>query len=267
MQPEKIWKTFELAVGETLVWDVGASCIYASRTGNDWLIALKESEEKEGATIEIHKNGIPEDLESERWAFKNPRPNITFEPAMPDRPLVVRPLSPLSLPPDSEVQFFINISAFINIRISNLKHETDIGIHPSQKLSNTWFGNNFEGVFCYSNKSHIRREKAELTVVHNQIICPFNIKNRGNEILKVERICLRVKYLSIWAGKSRLWSNEVTTIFRGKGKDTQLEYSRSAPKDSTKPYLLVKSQEKPERGFLRETFSHAPFLFRKQPVS
>ncbi len=264
MEPDKIWKTFEISPGETLVWDVGATCIYASRVENDWLIARTESEEKQAVSIQIHKDGIPEDLDAERWAFKNPRPSITFTPAMPDRPLVVRPIDPLGLPPESEVQFFINIPASINIQISNEKHETEIGVYASQKLSNTWFGNNFEGVFCYSNKSHIRREKAELTVSPNQMICPFKIKNRGNEILQVERICLRVKYLAIWAGKNRLWSNEVTTIFRGVGKETQLEYARSAPKDATDPKFFVKSQEKPERGFLRQTFSHAPFLSRKE---
>ena len=207
---------------------------------------------------------MPEDLEYERWAFKNPRPIITLAPAMPDRPLVVRPISQLGLPPESEVQFYINIPAFIKITISNKNHETEVGTFASQLLSNTWFGDNFSGVFSYSNKSQIRREKAELTVVPNQIICPFKIKNKGDEILNVERICLRVKYLAIWQGKKRLWSNEVTTIFRGHGKDTQLEYANSAPKDANEPFLLVKSEEKPERGFLRQTFAHAPFPWRKE---
>ena len=267
MEPEKIWTTFELAPGETLTWDVGATCFYASRVENDWLIAHKESEERESVEIRIHKDGIPEDVTPERWAFKTSRTFIKFSPAMPDRPLVVRPISPLGLPPESEVQFYINIPTFIKVTISNKSNNTEIGVYPSQTLSNTWFGDNFSGVFCYSNKSKIRREKAELNVVPNQIICPFKIKNKGDEILNVERICLRVKYLAIWAGKQRLWSNEVTTIFKGHGKDTQLEYSNTAPKDASEPRLIEKSEEKPERGFLRQTFAHAPFPWRKDTES
>ena len=267
MQPDNIWTSFELAPGETLVWDVGATCIYASRTDNDWLIARTESEERDTAEIKIHKDPIPEDLSPERWAFKSSHNTIKFAPVMPNRPIVVRPIAPLGLPPESEVQFYINIPAFIRVTIAAKSQETEVGVYPSQTLSNTWFGDNFSGVFCYSNKTKIRREKAELTVVPNQIICPFKIKNKGDEILNVERICLRVKYLSIWAGKQRLWSNEVTTIFRGHGKETQLQYAASAPKDAFEPRLIEKSQEKPERGFLRQTFAHAPFPWRKESDS
>lgn len=267
MKPDKIWTRFELEPGETLVWDVGATCVYASRIENDWLIARKESEERESAEIRIHKEGIPEDLTPERWAFKSSRTAISFTPTMPDRPLVVRPTAPLGLPPESEVQFYINIPAFITLSISEKSQQTEVATYPSQMLSNTWFGDNFSGIFCYSNKSKIRREKAEVSMVPNQIICPFKIKNKGEDILHVERICLRVKYLAIWAGKKRLWSNEVTTIFRGQGKETQLEYSRSAPKDASEPHLLAKAQEKPERGFLRQTFANAPFPWRKESDS
>jgi len=263
MGPDDIWKTFELEPGESLIWDVGSICIHASRVGDDWLIARTESQNPNNVNIQIHPNGIPDELSMERWAFKNPRTSITFKPKMPDRPLVVRPMTPLGLPPESEVQFFINIPAFIEITISNKSFETQVGNLPSQTLSNTWFGDNFSGVFCYSNKTQIRREKAELTVIPNHIICPFRIKNKGDEILHVERICLRVKYLAIWAGKVRLWSNQVTTVFRGHGKETQLEFDKHAPSDANDPKLIAEAQEKAERGFLRQTFAHATFPWRK----
>ncbi len=267
LTPEDIWTSFDLEPGQSLVWDVGAIRLCASRCKNDWLIFKENSSERSAASIDVHNEPVDITQSHERWAFKNPRPTLHIQPAMPDRPLVVRPLTPLGLPPDSEVQFYINIPTFVQLGFSHSQRKTEITAFPSQTLSNTWFGDNYGGVLCYANKSMIRREKEELGVIANQIICPFKIKNRANEVLQVERICLRVRYLSIWAGKQRLWSNEVTSIFRGHGKETQLEYASAPPKDATEPHLIRKAEVKPERGFLGQTFAHASFPWRKENAS
>jgi hypothetical protein len=262
--PTEIWKSFELAEGEIIKWNVGTIRFYAGRILNDWFFSHESSEEPQSVDIQIRKESLAEEMNYERWAFKTPKHCIHFTPIMPDRPLVVRPITPLGIPPESEVQFFINIPARIRISIGDDRSTLDIAEFSSQVLSNTWFGDNFNGILCYSNKSYIRREKNELEVIPNQIICPFKIKNKGNELLKVERICLNVKYLSIYAGQQRLWTNGVTAIFRGNGKGTQLEYSNSAPKNANDPTLLVKALEKPERGFSFQTFTHHSFQWKKE---
>ena len=262
--PTDIWKFFELAEGETIRWDVGSFCFYAGRIQNDWFLWHNWREGSQSVDIQIRKESLTHDIDYDRWAFKTPKHRILISPTMPDRPMVVRPVTPLGIPPESEVHFFINIPSRIKVSIGDERNFNELAEFSSQILSNTWFGDNFTGILCYSNKSYIRREKQELDVIPNQIICPFKIKNKGGEILKVERICLNVKYLSIYAGQQRLWSNEVTAIFRGHGKETQLEYANSAPKDATNPLLLTKAAEKPERGFLFQTFTNHPFLWRKE---
>lgn len=262
--PNEIWKSFELAEGETIRWNVGSVCFYAGRVQNDWFLSHDWREGSQSADIKIKKEDLDNSISYERWAFKTPKDRLLITPMMPDRPIVVMPVTPLGIPPESEVHFFINIPSRIKVSIGDERSTHEITEFSSQVLSNTWFGDNFTGVLCYSNKSFIRREKKELEVIPNHVICPFKIKNKGGELLKVERICLNVKYLSIYTGQQRLWSNEVTAIFRGHGKETQLEYSNSAPKDANNPLLLVKAEEKPERGFLFQTFANHPFLWRKE---
>lgn len=253
---ETDWNSYKLGNNETLLWNKGLLNLQVNRSHNDW--TLKSKIYSEEGDVE----NVLNELDGQRWAFSDSTDTVRISPCMPDRSLVVRPIKALNIPPSSKIQFFIDIPVWIKIEIGAKKQFAEVARIESQKLSNTWFGDTTAGLFCYANKSFIRREIDTGEVEETSVLCPFNIVNNGREPLPVDRICVHVKHLSIFKTASGLWSNDVTATFRGHGKSTTVEHSRNQPPLAGKPEVIYPAEEKPEKHFAVHTFLHTG-IFKK----
>jgi hypothetical protein len=261
--PNPFWNPFTLGDGQHLCWDVGALCLHAQRSGSDWSLAWTISESPVTDRAEINGTPVPLELESRRWVFPREYSSLSMLPEMPDRSLVVRPREPLGIPPGSTFRSLIHFPVHAGVAVLDGKNRIPLVSIPTERLSNTWFGDTTSGELAYACRTPMLREASDPTILTSHVLCPFRVHNASETMLQLERVLLRMKPLSIYQGQNRLWTNEVSVVFKGESSDVQIEYTSKPPPDAVDPVLLTEAAEKPERGFLRHAF-RASALFRKK---
>jgi hypothetical protein len=261
--PRIFWNQFDLKDGENLCWDVGALCLHAHRMHADWSLAWKISDSPAEDRTEVNRQPIPPDLEAQRWVFSNPLATLSILPEMPDRPLVVRPREPICIPAKTSLSSYIHFPTQAGVAVMDGKHRIPLISIYTERLSNTWFGENTSGELAYACRTPMARDAESPELLASHVLCPFRVRNASDSLLRLERVLLRMKPLAIYLGQKRLWTNEVSVVFKGESVDVQIEYASTPPQEADGAILLTEAAEKPDRGFLRHAFG-AHSLFRKK---
>lgn len=182
----------------------------------------------EGTTFSIVNESKNESLKWKRWIVGEKNNSISILPAMPDRPVVVRPDVPVKIPEGKEALFFVSIPIWVKIIVNNAE-ETTLCKEPSSMLSNIWFGDPMSGELCYSLRTAARRQVIDTNPKPHSAVCPVRIRNTTNSQLDVDRFCIHVDYLNIYRGAERLWTNEVCINFRGEDTVSKIDYIQEDP--------------------------------------
>lgn len=193
-----------------------------------------------------------------RYAFKgNPR-KIRFLPAFPDRPVVMQPEAPFFLTPKGEARVYISIPLWVRVELAD-NQTTHIREIPTVVLSNTWQGSFFEGDLGYWLATRARRDVEPPRRLPHTAICPIHIRNRSEGELKVEKICLRVGWLSIFEKEGILFSDACHVEYRGTEATSHVEAKGRAPREAAGAKLIMRPRTPARRG-LASTFSQLKSL-------
>lgn len=179
---------------------------------------------------------------------------LSVLPALPDRPIVVRPFMRVSLLPGRWAQFFVAVPVWISLVARKVKNETVFEEFPSQLLSNTWFGDPQGGELCYALHTPLLREEPTKAFPPYFIICPLIIKNSSTETLQFQRLCIHVENLQIFHTDKGLVTNQINVVFRGEDNSSQIDVQKKPHKDAIKPELVRAPREPMSRSVLRKTF-------------
>ncbi|HSR70243.1 MAG TPA: DUF432 domain-containing protein [Acidobacteriota bacterium] len=193
-----------------------------------------------------------------RYAFRgNPR-KIRFLPVFPDRPVVMQPEAPFFLTPKSEARVYVNIPLWVRVELAD-NQTTLLREIPSLVLSNTWQGSFFEGDLAYWLSTRARREVEPPMQLPHTAVCPIQIHNRSEEELKVEKICLRVGWLSIFEKEGVFFGDACHVEYRGTDDTSQVEAKGRAPREASGAKLITRRRTPARRG-LASTFSQLKSL-------
>ena len=253
----KLEDSILLEDNETSYFRIGKLNLWLRRRHSDWLLNYQHDD------VRIRK--APEeptavdDMEEstwQRWAFNDQNDTVLIESVMPDRPLVVRPIIPLSIHPKTSVNFLVRVPLWIAVKIKNPKANILLKELPSEILSDTWFGTPFEGELCYALKSPAARSMEELKREGFFAISQVTISNNSPEILPVSKFTIRVDYLSIYESENMKWANDVVVNFRDKKMPTLLNYSTKPPKNVKNAELIKASRKMPDNNLIRKTIGN-----------
>ena len=205
---------------------------------------------------------VPEDVVPAQLAWSNmlfreaPR-EFCLQPVVPDRPLVVKPAYPVTIPEEESGLFFVPVPVFIKVVLKSGKEEQVMGTVPSQVLSDTWFGTPVQGDLCYSVPMLARLQLEGLESHSHHIVFPVEIQNQSEEKLVVEKICLRTAYATLYCGSDRLWGSTVKINHEGGFKGTSIRYSKEMPGFEPDLNEVSKPLKKEERRLYGLTFNSA----------
>ena len=159
----ELWTPHKIIPDECCLAVVGPLQLWLRLAEDELRIAarrLDENEAREASPLATIEDSPPEDLDWGRWVIGDTADTLQLSPAMPDRPVVVRPEMPVKIPPAREALFFVSIPIWVRINAGSgdlLK----LCEHPSLVLSNTWFGDPMSGELCYALWSRARRVIAD----------------------------------------------------------------------------------------------------------
>ena len=242
-----MWGAIEIRPEENSQFDFKHVKIFLQRLYDEWRFAYKH---RESETADCSPK-------EEDWIRLVSTTDETLElsPVLPDRPLVIRPESPLSIFPKRYASFFVALPVWYRFTAVSAKGRTNLIDIPSRVLSNTWFGDPSGGELCYSLDAQLRRASTLQEDRETVVTCSLAVRNGSEEKLNFERICAHVENLSVFEDdEGRLWTNEIKVLFKGTEQISQLTIQNRPPTDISTARKIAIPRETTNKNILRRSF-------------
>jgi hypothetical protein len=239
---------------------IGPLDLWVRRSPADWYVAHRREPERvkaEAPPSPLHPaqtNAQVDRLTWNRWVAGEEEARVLLVPCLPNRAVVIRPRYPLNVPKGKEVLFFVSLPVWVRVLVGEAQSITLCEL-PTVVLSNTWFGDPITGELCYSLKTKVLRQIGMVENHPHMAVCPVLIRNQAFVDLDFQRICIRVEYLSLYRGRTRLWTNQVEVQFHGEDLNSTIITGREAPDYEPAAERLSEARLPSERSLLKKSFS------------
>jgi hypothetical protein len=237
------WGAVELPVGGLARWRAGPSTVYAQRAANDWRIWHATGDDAYDTLSEhiVRSHEPPPDgPPTLRFAFAETPDTIRVMPALPDRQVVVRPESTLSVSPGERVTLYASAPVWMAFQVEvksrrrgrggESRSPVVLAERPTSRPTDTWFGpNTREGELAYAVRTAARVNAAELPLRPHRAVIPISVENEGVDPLQITRVAVPAPYLTLYVDRQRrLWSSLVRFV-RDADDDTRVRIEAGAP--------------------------------------
>lgn len=253
--PSAWWGPRELECGQTLIIELEGLQLAIARRPSEWAFFYNQptarAEQPRSHWQQRLGSATADDYEEvARFVFRNTHAPLNIRPALADRPVISRPVTPLNLPPAEEVTLYVSSPLWLQIHGEGFKEPLlDI---PIQRASDTWFGPSTQsGELCYASRTHGYLALAEVPVRLHRAITPIIIRNHADSPLLLERIALPAPNLSLYADDNcQLWTEAITLERESDGDMASLEIDKQAPAHLHKPLLINEPRSRAHKGSL-----------------
>ncbi|MGC9450066.1 MAG: DUF432 domain-containing protein [Oceanipulchritudo sp.] len=252
---QQFWSVRRIGEDRVTLARLGPLRLWLARADKEWGFAVEHGEPSTIMDLaQVPEDVVPHELAWTNMLFEQAPREFSLRPAVPDRPLMVKPEHPVAIPPRESGTFFALIPVFIEIVLQRGKEDLVMGTVSSRVLSDTWFGSPTVGDLCYSLPTLASINLAALDPKPHDIVCPLEIHNRSEEMLHLEKLCLRPGYVGLYCGASHLWSSVVHIHHEGLFKSATIRYSGRQPSFEEGLIEITKPQKREEKGLHRLTF-------------
>lgn len=251
--PRKLWEeVVSFEESQTRLWQVARVRFWIRRSAGEWFIAFEEGEDSQ--LVVGREEEPPEWLSWHRYVAGTSG-RLMVRPVLPDRPIVIRPSSPVKILPGKQSRYFIHLPVWIALSEAGGKQPLSLVEHPGQALSSTWFGNPDDGELCYSFTSDLYKDPQEREDHPLMAICPLSIKNGSTVTLDFQRVCVRAPYLHLYGGSRFLCTNELVLVYRG-AEQSQIDLRDAAPAIETGLKHLTPPRTPVSRNLIKRSFEY-----------
>jgi hypothetical protein len=257
MDHMSIWEPVEIPVGRCVSWRLGKLSVWVERYEKEWHVLPVYAEEAGAVPEFIVRNKADKPVSSD-WRHFLLREGswVSPSPAMPDRPVILRPDRVLVLLPGEKAQFFVSLPVALRLSVGRTAggRKKRLCEHPIMPLANAWFGDPVSGELCYFAAARLYHEYDQVPRSPFHAVCPLKISNESERELQFDRICLHTEFLGVYRGPDRYWTNEVSVLFRGPEQVTQILPSKSAPFFEGAAKLVTEPRQAVENWYFKRTF-------------
>ncbi len=259
LRPDAWVGDFTVPVDYTLALTVGPLSLTVHRSPQEWLIRQQSKGDRYADQVTLEEReeqrSEPEDRTEQRFVVSGDSSALSISVRLPDRGIVSRPLTPLSIPAGEAVRLYLSYPLWVNVGVG--EPPRSLLEFPSLRLSDTWFGDNTrEGVLCYATRSRCRLNLADHPHLPYRAITPLAIRNQADTTLLLEKVRLPVSMLSLYRdGDGRFWTQEVTLTRQASGGMADLALGSGAPAEAGDAERIAEPRETPQRNTLVRAFS------------
>lgn len=255
------WGEHTLAGEEPLTLRLGPLTVWAAlRAGEVWIAHAPGdwTRSKRGRATPFEPSGpdgAPEGDGWVRWPVPDGTDRIALTPTFPPRTLVAEPEHAFHLLPRARARIYVRVPLWVRVETISRDRQELVEL-PSVLLSDTWWGPRTEGELCYWLQTTARREVPSEVFEPHLAVCPLELSNPSDDELTVERIALRVAYLSVFADEGRLWSDETRLRYQGSDEGSRIDVSGRRPEQAPDAIRVAGPREPPpSRGFRARSFA------------
>lgn len=167
----------------------------------------------------------PSSLSWVRFALNRAAEKLHFKPVLPARPVFVRTLTPIVLPPRAKAAFHVSLPLAVEVSAQLGDGEDRVVVLDTlmtQRLSDSWYGDTMKGEYCFSLKSRARRELGDAVPEANDALSKVWIENLTTEPFRFDKFCIHTDPLSLYLSKEGFWTS--TTVMTRKEQADQLHF-------------------------------------------
>ena len=249
------WGSLLLADGEERSVALGPLTLHLARAGGEVHLAHERADEESPPGTEP---GRPSEGEPDwsRWAtVAKWEGELALRPTFPDRPLVVAPEDPFHLLAGAEARIYVRVPLQVTVQAVSEGRRADLATLPTIPASDTWWGTVDDGELCYWLTTLARRSVSADLFEPHLAMCPLHLVNRSADDLTVEKIAVRVAYLTLFASGRQIWADETRVRYQGDAEGSRLEMAGRPPAEAAGARLLAEAREPMGRGFRARTFA------------
>ncbi|WP_317930273.1 hypothetical protein [Halioxenophilus sp. WMMB6] len=242
-----LWQQTWQVKTQALLVAMGDLTLTIQRRPHEW--QLRYAWQKQGALGDFRSEWVGEEslldesAPTSRIALDRMTADVTLLPRLADRPVVVRPISPLTLAGQSKITLYVSTPVWLEVVLSERISEE----LPVQQLSDTWMGGvTGNGELCYGSHTHARLDASQLLNLPYRVLTPVEIHNKSSESRKLERLSLPCPYLSVFSTRGLLATEPLTITMDAEKSRGVVQIG--APQGSVK--ALTKPRKVTEKGML-----------------
>ena len=252
---QQFWSVRRIGENRVTLARLGPLRLWLARAEMEWAFAFEYGDPSSIMDLaQVPEDVVPEGLTWKNIIFQEAPREYALQASLPDRPVVVKPAYPVSIPAGEAGSFYVLIPVFIRIALQAGRKEILLGSVPSRALSDTWFGTPTEGTLCYSLPLPAERDLESMEPLPHHVVCPLEVQNRSDEDLVFEKLCLRPRYVGLYSGNSHLWSSLVRIHHEGLFKSTTIRYAAGVPDREPNLLEILKPEKREDKGLQRLTF-------------
>lgn len=186
------WGRYQLDEDATARFAIGPLDLALHHAEAEWLIAQASNLDPFSERLIIEVPGdAPESLfgaQRHRYSFSRNHPEFALLPRTADRPVVVRPESPISVPPAESVTFYVTTPLWVSVTLG--AGNAQIEDIPTLPMNDTWFGTTLAGELCYAGLTWAKNRLSSVPPRPHRLVTPVQIHNRAHDMLHVESLKL-----------------------------------------------------------------------------
>lgn len=259
------WNAHPFELGEVRRWRIGPLRLWAERRAREWRVTHVAGNDPVEEALETGAAVAPEDVPGDetdatavRYSFARPPARMALAPRLADRPVIVRPAHPMTVPAGEAALLYVSTPLWAAAT-------TEAPVHvlaeiPCFRPSDTWFGpSTVEGELCYASRTAGRLELAELPLRPHRAVTPVRIRNLAREALPLERLKVPVELLSLHVTPRGLWTPAITLVREdgstGGGDLANLRIAKAPPPEAGRSRLVSAPRTRTEGSLGLRAFS------------
>lgn len=248
-----MWNKYTIEKDKVYYWKFGFVEFWVKKIDKKWKIASQTLQELSDETITAKVVGEPESAD---WhtSIGDKSNTLTLAPALPIRPVVVKPLNPFKLLPNTIVQLYVHIPVTIQLYAGAVKEENKLIELPGKELSSTWFGAPDNGELAFAVKNNFYTDISSELLENNEVLCPVKITNSADGILDFQRLMVHVEFVSIYIHQKKMYTNEIRVKFKGESTVSDISYAHTAPSFLEGAKQLAASRNPEKYSVLKKSF-------------
>ena len=195
---QQFWSVRRIGEDRVTLVRLGPLRLWLARADKEWGLAHERGEADDVRDIaQVPVDVVPENLDWSNLLFSEAPREFCLRASVPDRPVVVKPSHPVSIPRGESGRFFVPVPVFLQVVVLSGRKEVELGTISTQCLSDTWFGTVTEGDLCYSVPMPASMDFESMQPHAHHIVFPVEVENHSEEKLVVEKLCLRTAYTTL----------------------------------------------------------------------
>lgn len=245
----EFWGEAELAEGEERSFQFGGLTLGVRREGNEFRTRRSlAGEERKIASPTL----LEDDDGWKRWVFSSETSKLRLVPRISERSIVVAPRDQFHLMRGVETTVFIVLPLWVGLE--DAVSGQALSSLPTRSLARGWFGSRTAGEICFWHQSRFFHAPPPRQEGGASVICSLRIANDSTRDLPVAKICLRMRYFSLFQADGRYWTDEARIRFEGDEEGSEISYTGSPPPEAALAELIRGPHEKPGSVFSAKAF-------------